>query len=71
MALKDTRRYKRVAARWMFRYLQETDTATLADVQAVTVGLSAVGGPRHDEAFLALRGMAEEASGRRLSRGGA
>lgn len=56
------RRYHRVAARWMFRYLQEAEAATLADVQAVTVGLSALGGPRHDEAVLALRGIAEEAS---------
>jgi hypothetical protein len=69
IARKDPRRYRRVAARWMFRYLQETDTATLEDVQAVTVGLSALGGPRHDEALLALRGMAEEAAQRRVSDG--
>ena len=60
IALKDARRYDRVAARWMFRYLQEAESASLADVQAVTVGLSALGGPRHDEALLALRGLAEE-----------
>ena len=64
IALKDPRRYDRVAARWLFRYLQEADAATLADVQAVTVGLSALGGPRHDEALLALRGMAEETARR-------
>ena len=59
IAIKDRRRYERVAARWVFRYLQESDAASLADVQAVTLGLSALGGPRHDEALLSLRGMAE------------
>jgi len=61
IARKDTRRYERVAARWVFRYLQEADAASLADVQAVAVGLSALGGPRHDEALLSLRGIAEAA----------
>jgi hypothetical protein len=61
IALKDRRRYERVAARWVFRYLQESDAASLADVQAVAVGLAALGGPRHDEALLSLRGMAEAA----------
>jgi hypothetical protein len=65
IAQKDPSRFGRVAARWMFRYLQEADTASLADVQAVTVGLSALGGRRHDEALLALRGVAEEAAARR------
>jgi hypothetical protein len=62
IALRDPRRYRRVAARWVFRYLQEADRATLDDVQAVAVGLSALGGPRHDEALLALRGLGEQAS---------
>ena len=65
IALKDRRRYERVAARRLFRYLQEADGATLADTQAVTVGLSALGGPRHDEALLSLRGIAEESTRRR------
>jgi hypothetical protein len=69
IAVKDAQRYKRVAARWVIRYLQEKETATLEDVQAVALGLSALGRPRHDEALLALRGMAEEASSRRVSRG--
>ena len=69
IAAKDPRRYRRVAARWMFRYLQEADAATLDDLQAVTVGLSALGGPRHDEALLALRGMAEEVTPKHLRRG--
>lgn len=64
-AQKDPRRFDRVAARWVFRFLQESDTATLADVQAVTLGLSALGGPRHDEALLSLHGLAEEATANR------
>ena len=69
IARKDPRRYSRVAARWLFRYLQEADAATLADAQAVTVGLSALGGPRHDEALLALRGLAEQTALTRSSQG--
>ena len=61
IALRDPRRYRRVAARYVFRYLQEAAAASLDDVQAVAVGLSALGGPRHDEALLALRGLAEGA----------
>lgn len=62
VAQKDPRRFGRIAARWVFRYLQEAGTASLADVQAVTLGLATLGGPRHDEALLSLRGMAEEAT---------
>ncbi|MGZ4334493.1 MAG: hypothetical protein ACXVRV_11835 [Gaiellaceae bacterium] len=68
IAVKDPRRSRRVAARWVFRYLQEAETASLDDVQAVTLGLSALGGPRHDEALLALRGMAEEGTSGAASR---
>ena len=59
IALKDERRFDRVAARWVFRYLQEDAGVRLADVQAVVGCLTALGGPRHDEALLALRGLAE------------
>jgi NAD(P)H-dependent FMN reductase len=62
IAAKDPKRYRRVAARWVFRYLQEHESASLEDVQAVAVGLSALGGARHDEALAALRGLAEEAT---------
>jgi hypothetical protein len=61
IAKKDPRRFDRVAARFVFRYLQEAETATLRDVQAVSLGLGALAGPRHDEALLALRGLAEAA----------
>ena len=71
IAVKDPRRYRRVAARWVFRYLQENASASLEDVQAVTVGLSALGGVRHDEALLSLRGIAEEAASPARRRGAA
>jgi hypothetical protein len=64
IAKRDPRRHKRVAARWVFRYLQEDAAVTLDDLQGVVACLGALGGPRHDEALLALRGMAEEVSGR-------
>ncbi len=62
VAVKDWRRLDRFATRWLQRYLEETG-ASLADA-AVAVGcLSALGGPRHDEALVALRGMAEAQDG--------
>jgi hypothetical protein len=63
IARKDPRRFDRVAARWVFRYLQCEADVRLADVQAVAGCLAALGGPRHDEALLALRGLAEEVAG--------
>jgi hypothetical protein len=58
VAVKDWRRLDAFATRWLQRYLEETD-ATLADA-AVAIGcLSALGGPRHDEALAALRAMAD------------
>ena len=62
IALKDPRRFERVAARWVFRYLQTDADVRLCDVQAAAGCLAALGGPRHDEALLALRGLAEEVS---------
>jgi hypothetical protein len=69
IAVNDPRRKSRVAARWVFRYLQEAEAATLEDVQGVALGLAALGGPRHDEALLSLRGMAEEATSGSRGRG--
>ena len=69
IARKDSRRFSRVAARWVLRY-QQTDEAITLDDLAVVVGcLSALRSPRHDEALLALRGMAEEVSGGRSGPG--
>jgi hypothetical protein len=64
IARKDPRRFERVSARWVFRYLQEDAGVRLADVQAVVGCLAALGGPRHDEVLLALRGLAEDVARR-------
>jgi hypothetical protein len=62
VAKRDPKRHRRLAARWLWRYLGESESITIDDA-AVAVGLLlALGGPRHDEAFVALLGMAERAS---------
>jgi hypothetical protein len=67
IAKKDPKRFERVGARWVFRYLQEDVGVRLADVQGVVGCLQALGGRRHDEAVLALRGTADDVA--RRSRG--
>jgi hypothetical protein len=62
IAFKDPRRHQRVAARWLVRYLQVRDQATI-DEAAFAVGcLVALAGPEHPHAAAALRDMAERAS---------
>jgi hypothetical protein len=70
IAKRDPRRHKRVAARWVFRYLQEDVAVTLDDLQGVVGCLAALGGPRHDEALLALLAMAEEVASHARRAGG-
>jgi polynucleotide 5'-kinase involved in rRNA processing len=61
VARRDPKRHRRFAARWLWRYLSESESVTIDDA-AVAVGcLLALGGKRHDEALLALLGMAEQA----------
>jgi hypothetical protein len=71
IARKDPRRFKRVAARWVFRYQQADEAVSLDDLAAAITCLRALTGPRHDEVLLALRGMAEEVTNRRSLRPGA
>ena len=56
IARKDPRRHPRAAARWLQRYLDEQD-ATLHEVALVVGALTALAGPRHDEALRVLRAM--------------
>jgi hypothetical protein len=59
VARHDPKRHGRFAARWLWRYLVESESITIDDA-AVAVGLLlALGGKRHDEALLALQAMAE------------
>jgi hypothetical protein len=71
IAQRDPRRRSRVAARWLARYLEANDRATIEEAALAASALAALGGAGHDEAREALRGMAERATsshaGRRVA----
>jgi hypothetical protein len=47
IAQKDTRRFSRVAARWLLKYLEPVDDATIHDAAFVAAYLKALGGRQH------------------------
>jgi hypothetical protein len=59
IALKDPPRSRRVAARWLQRWLEEGDTPTIDEAGMVAGCLAALGGPRHEAALAALRSLAK------------
>ena len=63
IAQKDPRRYPRVSARWLIRYLEQHDQATIDDAAFAVACLEAVAGPENEHAVTALRDMAEKAPG--------
>jgi hypothetical protein len=69
IARKDPRRHERVAARWLFRYLQEHDRATITEAALAAAALAALVGPTHDDAYAALEAMAERATRRTFATG--
>ena len=69
IAEKDAARHSRVAARWLLRYLEANDEATIYDAALVAACLTALGGHRHVEALMTLRAAAEERSTSRARRG--
>jgi hypothetical protein len=69
IARKDPRRHPRVAARWLLRYLEEDPHATIEEAALAAASLNALTGVGHEEAALALRAMAERATGRRRADG--
>jgi hypothetical protein len=69
IARKDQGRHPRVAARWLFRYLEEVDEATIDEAVMVSGCLAALTGDRRQDAALTLRAIAERASSRRRTRG--
>jgi hypothetical protein len=54
-----------VSARWLLRYLEVRDQASIDDASLVTACLVALGGDRHLEAATALRAIAKTASATR------
>jgi hypothetical protein len=70
IAAKDVGRHGRVAARWLFKFLEAKDDATIDDATLAAACLTALGGRRHVEALTALRAIAQEASSGRATSGG-
>jgi hypothetical protein len=71
IAQKDPARHARVAARWLQRWLDASDDATIYDAALAASALQALGSRPHSHAMATLRSMAEEANRRRRSRGDA
>ncbi len=69
IAVKEPRRHARVSARWLQRWLQARDHATIDEVAHVVGALVALGGNGHDAAYTALMDVAETASRRPVSPG--
>lgn len=70
IAVKQPERFSRVAARWLLRYLQAVDDATIDQALFVASSLQELGGRHHGHALSALRGVAEELPRRRGGRSG-
>ena len=68
IARKNPRRHPRVAARWLLRYLEECNEATIDEVAMLASCLAALAGDRYQDAALALRAIAERATSRRRAR---
>jgi hypothetical protein len=62
IAQKDPRRHAKVSARWLLKYLETRDDATIDDAAFVTACLAALGGDRHAEAASALRAVSKLAT---------
>lgn len=69
VARKDPRRFQRVAARWLLRFLEEHPAATIEEAALAASCLIALTGVGYREAEQTLRTMAERACSRRRSRG--
>lgn len=52
-----------MSARWLARWLDERDQATIDEAAFVTAALVALGGAGHEEAYAALLAVAANASG--------
>jgi hypothetical protein len=68
IARKDPRRHPRVAARWLLRYLEDDDEATIDELALAGSCLAALTGNGYQEAAQALRYMTERATWPRRGR---
>jgi hypothetical protein len=55
-------RGRRVAARFLLRYLEQTRDATIEEASVIAALLTALGGSRHEQALAALLDMTGRAS---------
>ena len=62
IAVKDPKRHARVAARWLQRWLDARDDATIYEVALAASLLLSLGGRYHGSALVALREMAASAT---------
>ena len=69
IAVKDPRRHARVSARWLARYLETHEAATIDECAHAVGALVALGGNGHDAAYSALLDMADRATRRSVSHG--
>jgi hypothetical protein len=66
IAQKQPERFSRVAARWLLKYLEAVDDATINDASFVAANLQALGGRHRANALTALREIAEAGIGESL-----
>jgi hypothetical protein len=69
IALKDSSRYPRVAARWLSRFLEEHPDATIEDARLAASCLIALPGGGYREAAQTHKAMAETPTSRRRAHG--
>ena len=70
VALRNRERSRRMAARWLQRWLDETAGVTIDDASFVVGCLAALGGPSHAAAIDALRAATNLAKGLGAAPGG-
>jgi hypothetical protein len=68
VAVKAPHRRPRVAARWLFRFLEEHPRATIEEAALAAGALTALGGAGHAEAHATLVALAERATSGRAYR---
>jgi hypothetical protein len=69
VAVKNRPRSRRMAARWLERWLGESYAPAIDEAAMVAGCLVTLGGPRHDQALVCLRDMARRATSPDARRG--